>query len=633
MPGVAFHAEVLKQVTGALLASDPPKGQVLDNQKSFALLGAIGPDLFKYIPVDGALLSTIETNGPQGLTNPELIEVVRNPLMVCYGMLFRLVVVPLWPLLDALHAFYEQMATIAAAEDANQLAMMDAQAQDIQTKAGAITDLAAKADGLKQVIGLAIIAGKPIIQTDFPLAVNQWRSFEFLRWIRSGQFARRLVTLAAQADPSIRPQLTAYAYGYLAHVSGSVTAEPFVNNVVRGPYRTHWWRNRYVANYVDAWTHDRFNTPGSSMSGDNPTPPYAAWADLCEGKLHDQVAFAAPPMTGLEAATSVGNGTVSTGNLSALDAVAAMFMQAVADTHDPALVPPALTADNFKRAAMGAYSVLWLMTSGEGALCARPPVGPPPECVEPPDWVTNGGSPPSPVTETEGDTACAVALAILSLLAFLCFLWAVGVALLIEAIEAAKDGKAINWAQLRCNIYWQRQQLFEIEAALRDGLILAGLAYPMSHQLGSVGPDGNTTPTDGITPSGQALCRTEKNDRYPMRMDDTVAPGPDLNWTNAPVVAIEDPVTSNRQDSLKYPEYVVNGLGLMNGGLNTNGTYPTRDVVLGDALANAIQIIQADGAGLPDYNLDGDRGYGWKAWRPVPGTLPKNPPVVDEPVI
>jgi len=31
----------------------------------------------------------------------------------------------------------------------------------------------------------------------------------------------------------------AFAFGWLSHVSSSVTAEPFVNNVVGGPYRTH----------------------------------------------------------------------------------------------------------------------------------------------------------------------------------------------------------------------------------------------------------------------------------------------------------------------------------------------------------------------------------------------------------
>jgi hypothetical protein len=632
MPGVAFHFEVVKQITDALLASDPAKGKMLDQHPEFARLGALGPDLFKFIPVEAELLDAITEEGVDGLGTPQLLEMVRSPMMVCYAMLFRNVVVPLWPLLASLHTFYAQMHDIAVAEDTDQLKNMLPQAKDIEAKVPVVSGLGTKAQELLKIVGVAIVAGKPIIQTDAPLAVKQWRPFEFLRWIRSGQFARRLVTLAGQASAANRAKLTAYAYGYLAHVAGSVTAEPFVNNIVRGPYRTHWWRNRYVANYVDAWTHDRFNTAGASVAGDNPTPPYDQWSDVCEAKLHERIAFAAPVVTGFDAATTVGNGTVGTANVAALDAVASMFMQAVADTYNPSIVPASITADNFKRASTGAYAVLWLMTSGEGALCVRPPDGPPADCLDEPAWVSSGGSPPSPAEETSGDTGCAVALAILAILLLLTGNWAAGVAALVGAIEAAQGGFAVDWAQLRCNVYWQRQHLYEIEAAIRDALILGGLAYPMAHQLGSVGPDGNTTPTDGITPSGRPMCRTQRDEKYPLVMDGTVPPGPDLNWANAPATAVEEPSTRDRQDSGTYPETVVGGLGLLNGGLNANGTYPTRDVVLGDAVANAKQIIQSDGAGLPDYNLDGDRGYGWKAWRPKINTKPYTPPVVDDPV-
>jgi hypothetical protein len=74
---------------------------------------------------------------------------------------------------------------------------------------------------------------------------------------------------------------------------------------------------------------------------------------------------------------------------------------------------------------------------------------------------------------------------------------------------------------------------------------------------------------------------------------------------------------------------VVEGIGLENGGILTNGAYPSRDQGFGDAVANAVQVLESEAKGLPNYNLDADRGYGWKTWNPKAPSKPKDPPVVD----
>lgn len=76
------------------------------------------------------------------------------------------------------------------------------------------------------------------------------------------------------------------------------------------------------------------------------------------------------------------------------------------------------------------------------------------------------------------------------------------------------------------------------------------------------------------------------------------------------------------------PEFVVAGAGLQNGGLLTDGPYPSRDQFFGDAVANALEVIAKEGGGLSDYSLDGDRGYGWNGWHPKTGTVPSLSSVV-----
>ena len=65
----------------------------------------------------------------------------------------------------------------------------------------------------------------------------------------------------------------------------------------------------------------------------------------------------------------------------------------------------------------------------------------------------------------------------------------------------------------------------------------------------------------------------------------------------------------------QYPDAALDGLPLQNQGVRfDNGAFPTRGVPFGSAVPNAVDLIAHEGAGLVDYNLDADRGYGWKTW-------------------
>jgi len=100
-------------------------------------------------------------------------------------------------------------------------------------------------------------------QRDLPR--ERWYWADYLHYIKSGQFVRRLIDNArASGDPN----LVAYAYGYLTHYVTDVVGHPYVNQVVQGPWRVYWQRHHLVENYIDAYIWDRWH-----KSNPPPAPP------------------------------------------------------------------------------------------------------------------------------------------------------------------------------------------------------------------------------------------------------------------------------------------------------------------------------------------------------------------------
>src|SRR5580765_5319802 len=282
MPNLAFHLEVLSQVTNKL-AGDP-HGDIMAKHKKFAALGALGPDLLRYLPIKKGLADSLAQLASQpfgGLITTilpvsDLMELFQRPLGAAYSVLFRQLVIPTWPVLNRIKSFLDQMDVIASTQNLLALPPMMAQSNAIQTELTALKGQLSPV-GLITVIS-QIFALPPLMQADpqkypIPPAIVPFltksflnRPFEFLRWHTTGKFAVKLVANATT------PEHQAYTYGYLSHLAASVTAEPFINNIGGGPYRTHWWRNRLVSNFVDSWTYGFFKS-NATMVGDEPHPP------------------------------------------------------------------------------------------------------------------------------------------------------------------------------------------------------------------------------------------------------------------------------------------------------------------------------------------------------------------------
>ena len=293
------------------------------------------------------------------------------------------------------------------------------------------------------------------------------------------------------------------------------------------------------------------------------------------------------------------------------------------------------------------------MTSGHGAL-VNSVLGPGTGLPEP-TWVTQGSTPsPAQAGLNVGAAICAAILAALAALFTLGGALPAG----LLALEAALSVPIIDWTTVANELFWLRKTLIDEENLLQNVLVMGGLAYPPPVMLGAqVNSMGNniTLPATDLTPplnpgispvpniTGVPLCKSNElttqgiditfvPPSYPRWLDktSTVSPHADLNFAVFPLtIPTETKKTENPIPANLYPQTFVNGLGLKNGGIVSAEPYPSSNLFFGDAVSNAVQLIADGPSKLPDYNLDGDRGYGWLAWNAAAGSNPVNLPVQD----
>ncbi len=702
VPGYAFHFEVLKAANPSLLASQPEA----------CALGAMGPDIFRFLPPSQALVAALAPGGilsgssmallqqaignfssltpaqlvelemlaPKGV--PLLLEMWAKPVATTYAALLGpngLNVATTWPLLNQISQLLSTLNSIVATTNEIKLAGqignvvgMSSSLSSLQALSGNLTNLITTL-GFIPALGpwmeeplLASLSQLDPALASLPAQDDQagCRLWEFLRWHRSGTFARNLVDLAKT------PSQRAFAQGWLCHVAASVSGEPFIANITGGPYRTHWWRNMFVRNYVDSWMFGFAETPGS-MSGDAPTPAYADWTALTAANLQSEFniggALSVPsPTSGVPAAVTA----LTSGDLTAILATLPAGLQEISDLFDEALaatygpaelaqigasslpsVGATFTSGALKSAYVGAFAVYWFMTSGTGPfnnnLLGTPPAG----CgTTPPSWLTSGGSPsPSQAGLNTGGAACAAVFIILAVLALLTG----DLPGALAALAAAMAAPVVDWSTVACNLFWATSTLLGDENALRDTLVYLALAYPPPVLLGGTDVNGNTQPATDLSPDpnlqqapvqptgnvaptqGVPLTRSnglrpgQDRDLYPAAMDISVQNLADLDWLVYPFPASVPTETAPTDDLINegsYPDTVF-AAPLANGGITAaGGTFPTLGKTIGGAVANARAALASPGK-VADFNLDADRGYGWLGWHPKAGSNTATPPV------
>jgi len=109
---------------------------------------------------------------------------------------------------------------------------------------------------------------------------------DMLHYRRTSLFANKLWAIAEEW--AARPEddaalwserLKAYALGYMTHVATDTTGHAFVNEKCGGPFRTHWQRHHLIENHMDAKTYD--DEHGSDLN----------YNMFTESALHYRIAF------------------------------------------------------------------------------------------------------------------------------------------------------------------------------------------------------------------------------------------------------------------------------------------------------------------------------------------------------
>ncbi len=634
MPGIATYFQILAQTVGRLMASGDPTlrtiGQTIQNNSAYAYMGAIGPSIADFIPSDPV---------PPGLPG-------GNPYQDIWKIVFAVVGgdgTPANPgllsILNTMNSFLDRVDAIAAAENTAALQAMKGQISVINQTAAAlgklVTDI--QRNRISPVMADIAVGMRPAVDVPVGSAApppEVWAVRDFLSWKRTGSFCKALLARAtAEANGTRRNQFLAYAYGYLSSYVARVCGSPFVNSIVRAPYRTHWWRTRWVNNYVDAWTYGFYQTPGAEMIGDTPAPPYDKWADLCSAKLQqklegDDIGVLNP--NDVMAALRQGTPLPQVLPVEFEQFWFAAFSDAYAPLSPHSRVKPG--------ALNGAYVMtwmqLWFQTSGEVVGCnPAPPMMPPDGCGGAPPWVdpsssvpgdTGGGTgPPAPSVDTKTDTgqeACGIILAILGGLGILAGGWAAGAAAIAGGITLILTSTIPDWAKLRCDLYWYRMYVYNGLKLLHELMTLAALTPPYVRELQH---DSSEVLNTGLMyDSGKLVVKSRAlREGFPGKPWDST--GLPADWIHAPNT-FENPQTIAYLAE-QYPSFFVadpaNALVATVNDVRTGGPWPVRldtkglPVQFANAVDNSLDILANLAADLPTWNLDADRGLAYLNWQ------------------
>jgi hypothetical protein len=252
MPKYAIHHIVLNDAIGVLLGATAAPARIagaeLAANMPIANIGAVGPDLLFWAP-DYEIVDKFYT-------------LYKNYAEL--RKLYNTLVQPIRDIRDAvvepLEAAVETLAPSSVAlirhliEEMKETAELFKKTVQTGLFAGVITG----ADLLTDAVGFPHLASSLFQMFVPPLQLGQgencWYWFDMLHYRRTGEFGRRLVENARGGSAAQR----AYAYGYLSHIATDLVGHAYVNQVVGGPFRLQVQRHVTVENWMDTWKFQQY---------------------------------------------------------------------------------------------------------------------------------------------------------------------------------------------------------------------------------------------------------------------------------------------------------------------------------------------------------------------------------------
>ncbi len=639
MPGIATLFQTLDLTIAKLDAEGLSQFSGVMRNNPYAYLGAIGASIGDFLPSDASQDSQPES------TYASVWRTIFRYLGGDLGILATL---------RGINEVLDQLEPVAKSEDLDALKgladggitdKIEALAQNFEDL---VTDLQDKAPEIGRAIAKDL---RPKVatasKTDPVPSPEKWTARDVLHWKRSGRFVRNLLDKAQTTNDD---RLRAYAYGYLVSYATKVCGSPFVNSSVGGPFRTQWWRQRLVRNYVDAWVHGYYtNQPGRpTFTNDVPSPAYADWPQLCGANLHKRLNLG--PSDPIAPGALLDLVKTRKPFPSALPAdFAQRWFEALQATYGSA-VPPNVTAGALNDAYLTTWLLLWVQTSGIFGCRLPPPTKPPDDCgtnestLDPFQEKPGGGVNLPPSTKIDPDTdetkkICGIIWAILGAVAFVAGAAAQGATALGFGIDAATHSVSVDWKKIRCMIYWYRMYMYNGLNGLQKFLALTGFGYPDTKDFTDdplvLKLRGLTGPTLG---TGLTLVRSKVPEYFPSKPWITVDPTDSETQINIKLTTRFEKAPDASDPGFEAPNAVAYLAGAypsffidddvanpMGGDVKTGGGFPFRSAGIigaallpmsfGNAVANAVDLFKHMDAAFPDWNLDGDRGLAWVTWQ------------------
>jgi hypothetical protein len=457
---------------------------------------------------------------------------------------------------------------------------------------------------------------------------SDWYWFDFLHYRRTGRFCSAMWQLADDDD------LRRYVLGYASHIGTDVVGHPYVNAIVGGPYRTHWHRHKLVENWIDAYARRHYSDLQATIACLNLGPEDTYLADNIAGSYYSRLC----EFPDKKLPEKLGN----------------MIAKAMELTYHDGVAPhPPL----FGHADLDSTYRLWLMwferSTSLGQALPPAPVPPPGSAAVTlisdyasgvsSIWSGGGGGGGS---GGGGFNVLAIFAAILDLLKKLfetlvyTITWIVTHAVDIVTLPITTAIEVIRYM-----LYQIQKAIYEIYDNARFAMVLGGYMFPDQRDL-TKNPWGqafiNTTGAH-LTGGGFASFIN-----YPRKRQNYQLFGATSLHLLYPLTLLEQPFA----EPAPLPFFGANPETFISGSFPINpvaellpdckkpygapGDYSATHSVdmdswatgqLGNALSFSARLMAQRLDDMPNFNLDGDRGYGFKTWR-VEGVDPEADPTM-----
>lgn len=412
----------------------------------------------------------------------------------------------------------------------------------------------------------------PFKTPEDPGDYSQWWWMDMLHYRNTGKFATSLLANAST------PSQKSYARGYLTHVAGDITGHPFINALVDGPFRNHAYRHMVLEGLVDTWLWDHHKV-----------------ADISNSSLHKLVAL----------------------DSRELHEVTSLLARSMRETYPEHMRPSAFKPDGCPGQSdlRGAYDrmqlYLKLSTSGNPMRPTPPPSNIGQIIDELGDILDESNPGPPPNWDPHNPQR--------SLMAMFAWAWR-GAALIamIATLPAAVLARIAAY-DARWILYFIHLGVYMLISGLRSALALLGWGYASSDDFSNFGflKELITVRNTETFPVGSI---PQKSNHYWLYRPEQLGAVLEQNRTQrGPIPHKATPKWMTDRSNLMSPD-VAKLLELVNAA-NPAESFQIVNDLQGTGFGNAVDFSIALLKGtfpIPDLDLDGDRGYGYRPWENLP---------------